>query len=242
MIKFAVLAPLVQILFLMTPTQSSAEMVPVPGTSPQLLVSNQHPRILINPQVRSELRCRAGLGDSGACASFGNASQVFQAVKSEIDSDFNNNKKGEGYIDQYAFLYQLTGNTSYCDLAIESALEVAAARDCDARPSDCDAESLGFGRISPVALVYDWCYSQLSSSERAILQDDLLDHTVINPIDDTHPEYPHAETITFGFAIFGDVSDSRISASIAEHYNAYKNIFLPAAAEIACDGGYDGYA
>jgi Heparinase II/III-like protein len=133
-----------------------------------------------------------------------------------------------------ALVYQVKGDTAYADMAIAAALQSA--------PGVTD------GSVLPgeVALVYDWCHSQLTDGQRATLRAALsawaTQHTAEPPADDVPgwgnywPRFGY-EYVLVGLATFGE-DPSALGWLNEYRYRRYRDHDQPALERIAAGGGW----
>ncbi|MCP4538781.1 MAG: DNRLRE domain-containing protein [Chloroflexi bacterium] len=145
----------------------------------------------------------------------------------------------DAYSSQYsmhvdALVGAVTGQTSYCDEAVATALDIIA--------------DPGGGSTEPgdLALVYDWCYAQLDAGQRTTFIDHFntwADDQLANPgyIDvpgwgNYWPRYGYSFALV-GLATYGD--NPRAQEWLDEfRHTRYRNVDLPLLEKIADGGGW----
>ncbi len=101
-----------------------------------LQIPTGHPRIHLTPDKLTELRARAV-----------STNPRWTQLVAEADS-------GDGEMMAQALVSQVSGNGAYCDRAITTALaQIAGPGEWSTKAGD-------------LAIVYDWCYAQLSPAQR----------------------------------------------------------------------------
>ncbi|HWU86901.1 MAG TPA: hypothetical protein VN253_06485 [Kofleriaceae bacterium] len=134
------------------------EVAPRAGVLPA--TPTQHPRIYLTPN-RARLRATLSAGTPAANRFRSTVDQWLGGADIWGFASWNG-----------ALLSQLTGNPAYCKKSIaEVEAQVAAAEAASAagrRPEVASDSYLGVGEmIGDVGLVYDWCFSQVTASQRA---------------------------------------------------------------------------
>src|SRR5689334_17038374 len=119
----------------------------------------QHPRIYLTP---NRARLQAALGQGAPAAT---------RFRAKVDQWLAGADLWGFQAWNAALLSQLTGNTAYCAKAVSTVeAQVAAAESAIAagqRPAVASDSYLGIGEmIGDLALVYDWCYAQVTSTQR----------------------------------------------------------------------------
>ncbi|MDP3964726.1 MAG: LamG-like jellyroll fold domain-containing protein [bacterium] len=206
--------------------------IPVPGTDLQIL--DDHPRLWVTQETLSSIKCWAGITSGSGCG--GNAT-LYQNFKTVTDQKLANGDREFYDIHQYALLYQLTGDASYCTVPIE-------VSHTEAESGALRREGKGPARSSTVAMTYDWCYDQLSESDKTLIGQYLVANAQATPFDNNHAFYPgESSGLVYAFSVFGDgVNDSAAGAMLKQHYEGIKNVNVPATNEVYANGGLDGYA
>ncbi|MEZ4222243.1 MAG: MYXO-CTERM sorting domain-containing protein [Polyangiaceae bacterium] len=213
---------------------AASSMIAVPGTD--LSIRAGHPRMWILPEDVEGLRCRAGIVGGPDC---GASAALWQRMQKDIDEEV---AKGSGtktslHIHRIALAHLLTGDTKYC-AAVSTLLEAQADTGAMVR------EGQGPGRASTLAMAYDWCYDELSSSTRAKVGAYLLENAAGTPFNGAYPWFPgESAGLSYVFSVFGDgIDDAQAGELLAGHYRGFREVNLPATNQTYCDGGADGYA
>ena len=149
-----------------------------------LSIQSGHPRLFLTAAKLAQLRARANAGTAR-----------WQQLQAEADSQ-------GGQTLAKALVSQVTGVSSYCGEAIAQAL------------ADVADPGMASTEAARVALVYDWCYDQLSTSDR----DTLLAYFAAYPDAEKPNDAPGyanywprwSQSYAFiGLAAFGDHPDAR---------------------------------
>lgn len=128
------------------------------GVHPRLWVSNTNGPVTGVPDV-ALMQSRA----TGTHASYYTQLKSFcdARIGSGYGISYFQGKESE-YIGSFAMMYLISGNTDYSDKAIAIAIDYAGL--------SYDWGTGGRQKCLAMAMVYDWCYDQLNSSNKALLQ------------------------------------------------------------------------
>ncbi|MBI3959272.1 MAG: DNRLRE domain-containing protein, partial [Chloroflexi bacterium] len=172
-----------------------------------------HPRIFLTPAKLAALRARAVASNPR-----------WTQLKNEADA-------ADGDMLAKALVSQVLGNAVYCTNAIGTALaRIASAVDWPVKAGD-------------IALIYDWCYGQLSAGQRTVFIDYFNAWGDATPKNEDvpgwgnyWPRYGYSYGL-MGLATFGD--NARAQEWLDEYrYRRYRDIDLPLLDRIAAGGGW----
>lgn len=177
-----------------------------------LTISADHPRIYLTPSKLATLRSRAV-----------SSNPRWMQLQAEANDP-------NGSMHAKALVYQVTGETSYCDQAIAAAVALMAD------PGDYATKS------GDLALVYDWCYSRLSAAQRTAFiayfnaWGDAA-HSEDSPgWGNFWPRWGYSYALV-GLATYGD--NPRAQEWLDEfRYDRYRDVDLPLLERIAAGGGW----
>ena len=106
-----------------------------------------HPRILLYADSLAAIRAR--------CLSGGPLATKFTAYVALYETRLTN--RTVLYVDDWALIYAINGDTRFSAAAIEEAMQVVR--------TNADAQS-GHWRLNHAVLTYDWCYDQFTEAQR----------------------------------------------------------------------------
>ncbi len=147
-----------------------------------------HPRLFLNERRVSEIR--EAIQSPGT-----HHAEAYKALKSKVDEEnfrlFGATEENWNYARSYlaqsaAFLYRITGDSRYSDLAFRTLKAVHENPGPDGRLPE---EGYGLSRATVglgFAIAYDWCYADWSMSQRRYIRDK------ITAALDAWPDYHHA--------------------------------------------------
>ena len=192
-------------------------------------VRSDHPRLFLTESMLPGLRTR--------CATT-HASQ-FARLRTWVDDQKRMSMKNSYYCDDYAFLYVMTLDAGYRDWAIEATLYNAK------RGTEVGGEGGAIGRLSSIALAYDWLYDAMTPAQR-----DTVGRAFVNYVQNGKPNYqtaaawlPYDIYMGYALAIHGDgLADADAAAGLDISYRRFTERFIPALDEVGTNGAVDGYA
>lgn len=198
------------------------------GPAAAYSVRADHPRILLNEDMLPALRTRCQTTHAG----------IFNRLVSLVDRRIGENRKDARYVDDYAFVWLMTQDTRYRDFAIQSLLW------CVQNNQEVVGEGTAVGRLSSVAIAYDWMYDAMTPTDRATVAGALA-VTVRNDMHDYDDRYvwlPIDNYYPYALAIFGDgVADTEAAEGFGISYDRFVNAYIPAMDEVGTFGSVDGY-
>lgn len=191
-------------------------------------VRADHPRLLLNEEMLPMLRQRCTTTHAA----------IFTRMKALVDRRISEGRKDVRYLDDYAFVYLMTQQTSYADWAVSSLLQAAANH------QETDGEGSAPGRLSATALAYDWLYDYMTPAQRTTVGNAFvwaLENTM-PLVGDRQPWLPVDEYYFYALAVYGDgIADATAAQGFDNSYRRYTTRYVPAMDEVVTGGCIDGY-
>jgi hypothetical protein len=187
-----------------------------------------HPRLFLTPERIPALRQRCNSTHA----------EFFAPLRALADQRMMEGRKEARYLPVFAFAWLMTQETAYRDYAI------TAAMDCIARSDETRGEGSSPGRVSSLALAYDWLYNDMTPAQRAAIANGL-----VPGVRDEKPIYgeryawlPVDDYYVYALAIYGDgYADADAAEGFDTSYRIYTERFVPSLDEVGTNGSVDGY-
>jgi hypothetical protein len=199
-----------------------------PASAYAYTVRSTHPRLYLTQEQLPSLRQRCQTTHAS----------IFATIKNLADQRMAENRKDARYLTIFCFTWLMTQNTVYRDYAINAATE------CANTGQEVVGEGSALGRVSSLALAYDWLYNDMTPSQRATIANAIVpgvrnDKPVYGeryawlPIDNYYP---------YALAIYGDgYADLDAAVGFDVCYRNFAQRFIPSMDEVGTYGAVDGY-
>jgi hypothetical protein len=180
-----------------------------------------HPRLFVNSNDLVAIRSLANNPQTQNYAKL-------QTWRAWADQRLASDAVGSGYktaqyMDDIAALYLLTGNTAYATRAIEVAMWALG------QGQQTASSGSGPGETSTLALVYDWCYDQLTAQQKTSISTALATSARNWPFSPGLWYFLHSWNWYYSFAIvddastYGSVTNSEIRTIFEDYINNYND-------------------
>lgn len=206
--------------------------------------NTEHPRLIYSKQSVTYIKSK-----------FNDSSYAYydelQYRKSWCDTRIGNGLKTAYYCKWYIWLHLITKGTpswrsEYRDWPITLAVQMAQ------NSQEVTGEGSAFGRLSFVALVYDWAYDDLTDSQRKTIQDKLVSKNANIPlnydklwiINEDENKFWHYFAVLQGDRssfVNGTYSDTFVKSELERYKNRLEDDCIPCLDEISPNGAIDGY-
>ena len=163
---------------------------------------------------------------------------IFAPLRALADQRMQEGRKDARYLTIFAFTWLMTQNTSYRDYAISAAIE------CANTGAEVVGEGSALGRVSSLALAYDWLYNDMTPAQRATIA-----NALVPGVRNEKPVYgqryawlPVDDYYHYALAIYGDgYADADAAAGFDISYRGFTERFEPSLDEVGTYGSVDGY-
>ncbi len=191
-------------------------------------VRSTHPRLFLTSEQLPGLRQRCTTTHAA----------IFAPLKNLADQRMQEGRKDARYLTVFTFTWLMTQQTVYRDYAITAAL------DCAAHGSETVGEGSALGRLSSLALAYDWLYNDMTPAQRAAIA-----NAFVPGVRDSKPVYgeryawlPIDDYYFYALAIYGDgYANADAAAGFDISYRSFTERFVPSLDEVGTYGSVDGY-
>lgn len=200
-----------------------------PKTAHAYTVRNDHPRILFTEADLPLLRQRCQTTHAS----------IYQRLRDWVEDQQRMGMKNASFCDDYAFLALMSQDPAHLQWAIEVALYNAN------RGIQVGGEGGAVGRLSCVALAYDWLYDEMTTAQR-----DTLERAFAPFVRTGQSNYltgaawlPTDSYYGYAVAIHGEgVADAEAASGLDISYRRFTERYVPALGEVGTNGSVDGYA